>query len=102
MSRRTLTLTPEQRRDLERTRDRDRRPYLREIAAALLKIADGLSPAAVARIGLPKRRKAETVYRWLDKYEQGGLAAVVHRPRGHRGFSPSAGGAPRPHRPPGA
>lgn len=42
--RRTLQLSPEQRAELEATRDRDRRPYLREKAAALLKIADGMAP----------------------------------------------------------
>jgi hypothetical protein len=98
MPRRTLALTPDQRRELELVRDRDRRPYLREMAAGLLKIADGLAPYAVARHGVHKPRKPETVYRWLRKYEQGGVAALIHRPRGHRGFSPSAGRTPRPDR----
>ena len=98
MPRRTLSLTPDQRRELERVRDRDRRPYLREMAAGLLKIADGMAPYAVARQGLHRRRKPETVYRWLRKYHHGGVSALVHRPRGHRGFSPSAGGPTRPDR----
>jgi hypothetical protein len=93
MYRRTLTLTPEQRAELVRTRDRDRRPYLRDYAAALLKIADGQAPFAVARVGLARPRDPDTVYSWLAKYQRGGLAALVHRPRGHRGFSPRAGGA---------
>ncbi len=93
MYRRTLTLTPEQRAELVRARDRDRRPYLRECAAALLKIADGQAPFAVARAGLSRPRDPDTVYSWLAKYLRGGLAALVHRPRGHRGFSPRAGRA---------
>src|SRR5690348_12814759 len=76
MPRRTLSLTPDQRRELERVRDRDRRPYLREMAAGLLKIADGMAPYAVARQGLHRRRKPETVYRWLRKYHHGGVSAL--------------------------
>lgn len=91
MQQRTLRLTAEQRTELERTRDRDHRAYLREIAAALLKIADGMAPYAVARHGLYKRRQPDTVYRWLNAYQRQGLAGVIHRPRGHRGISPPAG-----------
>lgn len=92
MPRRTLALTPEQRQDLVATRDHDARAYLREMCAALLKVADGELAAHVARTGLHKPRDPDTVYRWLATYQAGGLAALVHRPRGHRGFSPSAGG----------
>ena len=42
MHQHTLELKADQRRELERTRDRDKRAYMREYAAALLKIADGL------------------------------------------------------------
>lgn len=92
MRRRTLELGPDRRAELERTRDRDPRPYLRERAAALLKIAEGRSAHGVARGGLNRPRKPDTVYDWLDRYERGGLAGLVQKPRGHRGFSPSAGG----------
>lgn len=87
----TLELSEEQRRELEKVRDREERAYLRECAAALLKIADGQSSHQVAKHGLNKLRQADTVYRWLRKYKEGGLAALVHKPRGHRGFSPSRG-----------
>jgi hypothetical protein len=90
MYRRTLALTPAQRTELVRTRDRDPRPYLRECAAALLKIGAGWAPYAVARHGLHKRRHPDTVYRWLNQYQQHGVAGLTHRPRGHRGFSPPA------------
>ena len=91
MCRRTLSLTVEQRGQLKQTRDRDPRAYLRECAAALLKVADGHSARQVALHGLNKRRKPDTVYGWIEKYQRHGLCGLVHKPRGHRGFSPSVG-----------
>src|SRR4051812_43262451 len=87
----TLDLNEQQRKELEHVRDRDPRAYLRECAAALLKISDGLSPHHIAKHSLNKPRHADTVYRWLTKYNHGGLEALIHKPRGHRGFSPSRG-----------
>src|SRR5919106_2450147 len=91
MFRRTLQLTPERRAELEQVRDRNRRPYLRECAAALLKVAEGQSAHQVALTGLHKPRAPDTLYRWLNKYQQEGLAGVVHPPPGDRGFSPRGG-----------
>ena len=88
---RTLSLTAVQRSELEQVRDRDRRAYLRECAAALLKIADGQSAHHVACHGLLKRRKPDTVYTWLNNYQRSGIAGLIHLPSGHRGFSPSRG-----------
>src|SRR5207302_2140209 len=65
----TLTRTPQERSSLERVRNRDRRPYLRERAATLLKIAEGASPRSVALHGLLRRRKPDTVYTWLREYQ---------------------------------
>ena len=76
--RRTLPLTESQHQELVHHRDHDPRPYVRERCAALLKIADGQSPHAVARHGLLKPRDPDTVYSWLDMYERLGLAGVVH------------------------
>ena len=67
MKRRTVELTAEQREELVRARARERRPYLRECAAALLQIADGRSAHAVALGGRHKRRAPETVAGWLTK-----------------------------------
>jgi hypothetical protein len=89
----TLELSEAQRGALVRGRDRDPRPYYRERGAALLKVAGGQSPRQVALHGLGRRRKPETVRGWLAAYHSGGPAALVQRERGHRGFSPSAGGA---------
>lgn len=88
MKHRTLTLEPEQREELEKVRDHDRRAYLRERAAALLKIARGESAHAVARHGLLKARKPDTVYAWLKRYEAGGLDELMQKPRRTRRVSP--------------
>ena len=74
--RRTLELTNSQRQDLLHHRDHDPRPYVRERCAALLKIADGQSPHAVARHGLLKARDPDTVYEWLNLFERLGLRSV--------------------------
>ncbi len=89
----TLTLTAAARAALVRARDRDPRPYLRERAAAVLKVADSQSARWVALGGLARRRKPDTVRGWLAAYRDGGLPALVQRPRGHRGFSPLRGRA---------
>ncbi len=75
--RRTLDLTDSQRHTLVDYRDHHPKPYVRERCAALLKIAAGHAPHAVARTGLLKPRDPDTVYSWLDLYEQHGLPSVV-------------------------
>jgi hypothetical protein len=80
--RRKLRLTQEQRVELERHRDRDRRPYVRERSAALMKIADGMSPHAVAQGGLLRKRDPDTVYGWLNAYEAAGVAGVIEHQHG--------------------
>lgn len=89
----TLTLTAAERAALVRGRDRDRRPYFRERCGALVKIAAGQSARQVALAGLGRPRKPDTVRGWLAAYRDGGLPALVQRPRGHRGFPPSGRGA---------
>jgi hypothetical protein len=89
MRRRELHLSPEMRAELERVRSTERRAYLREAASGLLKVADGYSAHWVALYGLSRSRKPDTVYGWLSRYRVYGLEGLVHKPRGHRGFSPS-------------
>lgn len=84
-----LTLDAATRAALEHLRDQDRTPYRRERAAALLKIAEGATPTAVARAGLLKVRDHETVNRWVRAFQADGLASLTHRPS-RRAFSPSA------------
>lgn len=72
-------------------RDNDPKPYMRERSAALLKIAAGSSPHAVAKSGLLRERDPDTVYSWLERYRAEGIAGL--RIRGGRGrkssFPPS-------------
>lgn len=87
----TLTLTSDQQTELEQMRDHDPHPYLRERAAALLKIAHGQSGRHVALHGLLKVRDPDSVYGWIARYQAEGLEGLHIRPgRGRKsGFSPS-------------
>ena len=85
-----FTLTPPQRRRLTRVRDRHPAPYLREKAAALLKVAGGWAIQDVAAFGLLRPRSRNTVAAWLDRYLARGLAGLRVAPGGGRqpAFSP--------------
>ena len=98
---RTLVLTTRQRRALVRVRNRHPKPYVREQAAALLKVADGWTLQAVARSGLLRGRSPNTVAAWLDRYETRGLAGLkVRAGRGRKpAFFPRAADPP-PRTPP--
>jgi hypothetical protein len=80
--RRTLRLRDEQRQELVDHRAHDPRPYVRERCAALLKIAAGRTPYAVARHGLLKPRDPDTVSGWLTRYEREGLAGLLGSQQG--------------------
>lgn len=86
-----IKLTPEQRRGLEQVRDHEAKAYVREKAAAILKIADGWSANQVAQTGLLKRRKYQTVCGWVQRYHREGTQGLyVKRGRGRKpAFSPS-------------
>ncbi len=88
----TLELSQSEQQALCQMRDHDTKPYLRERAAALLKIAGGTSPRQVALFGLLRPRQPDTVYRWLHRYRSEGLAGLPDRPgRGRKpSFSPPA------------
>ena len=73
----TLELTAEQHAELELARDRHPKPYVRERAAALLKIAGGQTAGQVARQGLLKERYKRTVKKWLKRYQTDGLAGLL-------------------------
>jgi transposase len=81
-ARQTVTLDQPQSDALVAARDHDPRPYVRERCAAILKIAAGASPHAVARTGLLKSRDPDTVYAWLDAYRRQGLAGLAARQHG--------------------
>jgi len=87
-----VTLTDEQRAELLQARDHHAKAYVREKAAAILKIGLEHQPALrVACSGLLKRRDDNTVRSWLRRYQQQGLAGLlVQRGRGRKpAFSPS-------------
>ena len=101
--RRTLRLKTREQRELEHYRDHDTRPYVRERCGALLKIAAGATPHAVARQGLLQPRDPDTLYGWLQRYEEEGVAGLLaHQQggdrrrvlRGGRGHERGAGGDP--------
>jgi hypothetical protein len=85
---RTLTLSDEEQQALIEHRNHDPHPQVRERCAALLKIAAGQSAFQVAQTGLLKSRDSDTVYQWLDFYEQEGLSGLIGRLHGgvRRGF----------------
>lgn len=87
---RQLALTAADRQALLYLRDRGLHAYLRERAAALLKVADGQPAAVVARSGLLRPRQPDTVYAWLNRFAATGIAGLRVRPgRGRKpAFSP--------------
>jgi len=92
-----LVLTTEQLSELEWARDHHSKPYVRERAAAILKVAEGQSIRQVALNGLLKRREPETVKEWIIRYLAEGLAGLLVKPgRGRKpAFFPSAYQCPR-------
>lgn len=82
MPRRTVTLTDQETTVLTDYRDHDGRPWVRERCAAVLKVAAGQAPYAVARHGLLQPRDPDTVYRWLVCYAHEGLAGLLGHQHG--------------------
>lgn len=90
---RPFLLTTAERQELTELRDHGPKAYLRERAAALLKVADGTPAARVARAGLLRPRKPDTVYAWIDRFLDAGIAGLqLQAGRGRKpAFSPLAG-----------
>lgn len=88
----TVSLSETQRGELEAIRDHHDKPYLRERAAAILKIADGMSGLQVSQNGLLKLRDPDTIYEWVHRWEREGVTGLIIRSgRGRKpAFSPSA------------
>ena len=72
----SLVLSPEQRTTLQEARDHHPRFYVRERAAALLKLADGVRVTPIVAFGLLKKRDRRTFYRWYHAYTRRGIAAL--------------------------
>jgi transposase len=88
--RRTTTMTDDERIQLEWMRDHHDKPYMRERASAMLQIDSGKSPHYVAKHGLLKQRDPDSVYTWLDRFEEAGIDGLKIEPgRGRKpAFSP--------------
>lgn len=96
-----IELNDGQRRELENIRDHDQLPYLRERAAAILKIADGHSGLQTARNLLNRVHWQDTVYDWVKRYRAEGVEGLkIRSGRGRKpAFFPStANRAERPRR----
>lgn len=96
-----IELTENQRQELQHIRDHHAKPYLRERAAGVLKVAQGQTLSDVAQTGLLKRHEPETLRKWIDSYLREGIKGWFIKPgRGRRGnFSPSkpdTGSTPSP------
>jgi transposase len=87
---RAVYLDATERRQLARVAETDPKPYRRERAVAILKVAAGEVAATVARTGLPRRHKPDTLYAWLDRWADAGIAGLTMTPgRGRKpAFSP--------------
>jgi hypothetical protein len=86
-----LDFTQEQRRQLEDLRAHAPKPYVRERAAALLKVADGMSARHVAAHGLLRRHWHRTIGRWAERFlAEGPAGLLVRSGRGRKpAFFPS-------------
>lgn len=76
-SKRTLELSTEQLSELTEMRDHSPKPYLRERAAALLKIHSGKSASWVAAEGLLREYQPDTICDWLNRYEEKGIDGLL-------------------------
>jgi transposase len=91
--RREVRLTAEQRAELTAVVTHDAKAYRRERASAILQVADGKVASHVAAEGLLVRRDPDTVYGWLDRYDDEGIDGLTiagGRGRKPTSFPPSA------------
>ena len=86
-----LELSVEQVLELEELRDHASKPYLRERAAAILKIGQESSGRETALHGLLKPHWQDTVYEWVQRYRAEGKAGLeIKSGRGRKpAFFPS-------------
>lgn len=78
--RQRVELTAAERAELEALVAHHPKPYVRERAGAILKIANGAVAAEVARTGLLQPRDTDTVYAWLHRFAAEGVAGLQIRP----------------------
>ena len=85
-----IRLTPTAVSELEEILVSHPKPYMRERASALLKVASGSYIKDVSQHGLLQKRDAHTVGEWIQRYKSEGIAGLYHRKgRGRKAsFSP--------------
>ena len=85
-----IELSEAQKQELQNMRDHAQEAYMRERAAALLKVAAGQTITEVAERGLLKTRKHETLRQWQKRYLEEGLNGLkIKAGRGRKAaFSP--------------
>ena len=71
-----VRLSEAQQQELRQVRDHHAKAYLRERAAAILKVASGNTLTEVGERGLHKRHEPETVHHWIKRYLEAGLAGL--------------------------
>jgi hypothetical protein len=88
----SLPLSPAQVQELEQVRDHHPLAYVRVKAAGILKVRQGQSMRQVAKSGLLKSVRRETVKAWIVRYQRDGVAGLLVQPgRGRTpAFSPCA------------
>jgi transposase len=72
----SIILSEAERTELEKMRDTHPKPYLRERASAILKIANGQTARHVAIAGLLKPRYPKAVYRWVNRFKANGVKGL--------------------------
>ena len=85
-----IKLSNEERTKLEEIRNGHSKPFMRERASAILKIAEGQTGRQVALNGLLKKRWPKAVYRWVKRYKRRGVEGLeISAGRGRKAsFSP--------------
>jgi hypothetical protein len=88
----SVTFSPAQVQELEQVRDHHPKAYVRVKAAGILKVWQGASRRQVAKSGLLKSVRRETVQAWIVRYQHDGVAGLLVQPgRGRKpAFSPCA------------
>jgi transposase len=86
-----IHLSRRQQAELVEIRNHHAKPYLRERAAAILKVDSGQLLTQVAEQGLLKRHEPETVHEWIKSYlRQGVKGLTIKAGRGRKArFFPS-------------
>lgn len=83
-SRRRVSITWEQRRELERLRDTTLDQSVRERATAVLLVSQGQAGQFVAQHALELPHRPDTVYEWLNRYLTEGVRGLTTRKRRKR------------------